>query len=410
MSMPGSTPEVALRRHPINSAFRIPHSAFQHIPHSTVRIPHLPSMRRVLIISHVYINPANRGKLRALAARGLDVTVGVPERWKEAGLGRTLEVRWERQNGVEVFPIEMRRYRKPAAARFARRALVSLLRDKRPDVVQVEEDATSHVGPQVVRAARRLRLSVVLFSRENVDVPLPVLVRWRRRRTLRRLKGAIAASEGAAALVRRTVPDLALSVIPQLGVQVPTNPEHSHHEGLAIGCVGRLVREKGFDTLLQALAEIRGQRWHLTVVGDGPDRERLEQLASALRLAARVRWVGALPPEEIPKIWAELDVLVQPSRGLPDWAEVSAHVVGEAMAHEVAVVGSDAGATPEAIGNAGIIVPPDDAPALASALKRLVASEVRHSFAQAGRARAMQLFSDDAVAVRTLAFWEEILR
>src|SRR6266705_320521 len=130
------------------------------MPHSTVRTPHLPSMRRVLIISHVYINPANRGKLRALAARGLDVTVGVPERWKEAGLGRTLEVRWERQNGVEV--------------------------------VQVEEDATSHVGPQVVRAARRLRLSVVLFSRENVDLPLSVLVRWRRRRTLRRLKGAIA--------------------------------------------------------------------------------------------------------------------------------------------------------------------------------------------------------------------------
>ena len=367
-------------------------------------------MRRVLIISHVYINPANRGKLRALAARGLDVTVGVPERWKEAGLGRTLEVRWERQNGVEVFPIEMRRYRNPAAARFARRALVSLLRDKRPDGVQVEEGPTSHVGPQVVRAARKLRLSVVLFSRENVDLPLPVLVRWRRRRTLRRLKGAIAASEGAAALMRRAVPDLALSVIPQLGVQVPTNPEHSHHEGLAIGCIGRLVPEKGLDTLLQALAEIRGQRWHLTVVGDGPDRERLELLASALRLAARVRWVGALPPEEIPKIWAELDVLVQPSRGLPDWAEVSAHVVGEAMAHEVAVVGSDAGATPEVIGNAGIIVPPDDAPALASALKRLVASEVRHSFAQAGRARAMQLFSDDAVAVRTLAFWEEILR
>src|SRR5207247_4391854 len=95
----GSNPEVALRRHPINSALRTPHSAFQHIPHSALRVPHLPPMRRVLIISHVYINPANLGKLRALAARGLDVTVGVPERWKEAGLGRTLEVRWERQTG-----------------------------------------------------------------------------------------------------------------------------------------------------------------------------------------------------------------------------------------------------------------------------------------------------------------------
>src|SRR2546425_3815496 len=61
---------------------------------------------RVLVISHTYTTPANRGKLRALAARGLDVTVGVPQRWREEGvLGRTLEVAWERQNGVEVFPV-----------------------------------------------------------------------------------------------------------------------------------------------------------------------------------------------------------------------------------------------------------------------------------------------------------------
>src|SRR2546426_6536098 len=57
----------------------------------------------------------------------------------------------------------------------------------------------------------------------------------------RRLRGAIAGSEGAAALVREVVPGLRVGVIPQLGVHVPTEPEHAHHEGLAIGCVGRLV-------------------------------------------------------------------------------------------------------------------------------------------------------------------------
>src|SRR5438034_3298739 len=93
-------------------------------------------------------------------------------------------------------------------------------------------------------------------------------------------------------------------------------------------------------------------RWHLTVVGDGPDRERLERLASDLRLAARVRWSGALPPEEVPKLWPELDVLVLPARGLPTWAEPAAHVVAEAMAHEVTVVGTSGGATPEVIGDA----------------------------------------------------------
>src|SRR6266853_443949 len=250
-------------------------------------------MHRVLVISHTYIPPSNRGKLRALAARGLEVTVGVPQRWRDPILGSTREVAWERQNGVEVFPLPAR--------------------------------------------------------------------------------------------------------------------HHGDAATLAIGCVGRLVTEKGVDTLLQALAENRAHRWHLTVVGDGPDRERLERLASDLRLAARVRWAGALPPEEVPKLWPELDVLVLPARGLPTWAEPAAHVVAEAMAHEVTVVGTSGGATPEVIGDAGVVVPGDDPLALSAALRRLAAADQRRPLAQAGRARAMRLFSDDAVAERTLAFWEELL-
>src|SRR5438270_11786154 len=100
-----------------------------------------------------------------------------------------------------------------------------------------------------------------------------------------------------------------------------------HHEGLAIGCVGRLVPEKGFDTLLQALAENRSHRWHLTVVGDGPDGERLERLASDLRLAARICWAGALPLEDVREVWPELDVLGPPVGPLPSGAEPAAHAV-----------------------------------------------------------------------------------
>src|SRR5437879_10176045 len=313
-------------------------------------------MRRILIISHVYIPPANRGKLRALAARGLDVTVGVPHRWRETVLGRTTEAAWERTNGVEVFPIPARRHGDPATLTFATRALDALVRDKRPDLIQIEEEATVPAARQAVGAARRLALPAVLLTHQNVSVALPMLMRWRRTRTLRRLRGAIAGSEGAAALMRGVVPGLKVAVIPQLGVHVPPDPEHAHHEGLAIGCVGPLVPEKGIDNWLRAPAENRAHRWHLTVVGDGPDRERLERLASDLRLAARVRWSGALPPEEVPKLWPELDVLVLPARGLQTWAEPAAHVVAAAMAHGVTVVGTSAGAAHGVIGAAVVVV------------------------------------------------------
>ncbi len=366
-------------------------------------------MHRVLIISQSYVTPTTRGKLRALAARDLDVTVGVPQRWREIALDRTVEVPWERQGSMEVFPITARRYRDPATLRYGRRSLISLLRDKRPDLLQVEEEPTSPAAQQVVRAASRLAIPVVLFTCQNVDHAAPVLARWRRQRMLRRLRGAIAGSEGAAALIRGAVPNLPVAIIPQFGVPVPPEPAHALHEGLAIGYVGRLVPEKGLDTLLQALAETRSERWHLTVIGDGPDRERLERLSTELRLAARIRWSGTLPPEALPKIWPELDVLVLPSHALATWAEPSAHVVAEAMAHEVAVVGTNAGATPEMIGDAGIVVPAGDPGTLAAALRRLAADAVRRVFAHAGRARAMQLFSDDAIAARTIAFWRTVL-
>src|SRR5437763_14970430 len=95
-------------------------------------------MHRVLIISHTYIPPSNRGKLRALAARGLEVTVGVPQRWRDLVLGRTLEIAWERQNGVAVFPLPARHAGDTAAMQISGRALYAPVRDKRPDTALEE--------------------------------------------------------------------------------------------------------------------------------------------------------------------------------------------------------------------------------------------------------------------------------
>src|SRR2546426_12547873 len=120
---------------------------------------------RVLVISHTYTTPANRGKLRALAARGLDVTVGVPQRWREEGvLGRTLEVAWERQNGVEVFPVPVRHPGSPDVLRFGGRAPLSLLRDKRPDPIPGGAEAPPRAPRPGGRVPRHPRRPAALLS------------------------------------------------------------------------------------------------------------------------------------------------------------------------------------------------------------------------------------------------------
>lgn len=366
-------------------------------------------MRRALIVSHAYVDPASRGKLRALAGRDVDLTVGVPQRWIEPSLGRPVETAWERKSGFEIFPVPTKDPGDPERARFGRRALVALLRDKRPDVIQIEEEPTTFLTRQVMAAARKLHIPVVVHTWDRGERDLPLSVRWRRRRTLRRLAGAAAENEAVAAFVRKEAPALAVQVVPRLGTHVPHAPEHIPHEGLAVGFVGRLVPEKGIDTLLQALAELRAEEWHLVVVGDGPDRERLEQLASELRLAARIHWRGALPPEQLPRVWAELDVLVAPARATATRTEHAGHLVVEAMAHEVAVLAASTGILPEVLGDTGIVIPAGDSAALARALRRLQSAAERRSLAQAGRARAMKYYSEDAVAERTLEFWRALV-
>src|SRR2546428_560257 len=113
-------------------------------------------MRRILVVSSTYVDPANRGKLRALAARDLDVTVGVPQRWREAGLGRALEAGWGRQGGGRAFPIPATGSRQAHRLRYPGPAPAALLRDKRPRLGPAEEEPGARVPLPAGRRGRPL--------------------------------------------------------------------------------------------------------------------------------------------------------------------------------------------------------------------------------------------------------------
>ena len=116
--------------------------------------------------------------------------------------------------------------------------------------------------------------------------------------------------------------------------------------------VGRLIECKGLDVLLRALqavrSDVRGAT--LSVIGDGEQREALERLAGELGLAAAVRFEGALPHEAVADRLRAADVLVMPSRAMPDGqAEGSPVVTKEAQAIGLPVVATDVGGVPETI-------------------------------------------------------------
>jgi glycosyltransferase involved in cell wall biosynthesis len=182
------------------------------------------------------------------------------------------------------------------------------------------------------------------------------------------------------------------------------DPERRRGEHLEVVMVGRMVRDKGADVLLAALARMRRRDVSLTVVGSqGFDsRAPLSAYEQSLRaqaasLPGQVRFVPFVPRHALAELLRTADVLVVPSR----WPEPLGLTVLEGMATGLAVVASEVGGIPEALGPAGVLVPPGDADALAAVLESLADDESARASLGA-RARSHALAHDWTWAARQL--------
>jgi glycosyltransferase involved in cell wall biosynthesis len=206
-------------------------------------------------------------------------------------------------------------------------------------------------------------------------------------------------------------------VIPQFGVD-PDHfmpPSDGHRDtaldsSFRIGYVGgRLVEEKGVDVLLRAVAKLNGD-WELRVLGSGPAKSQLQALARELGIAARVHFDAPRPSVEMPTYFGQLDTLVLPSRTRPNWKEQFGRVLIEAMACEVAVIGSTCGEIPNVIGDAGLVFPEGDADALGVHLAALRDNPaVRAELGKRGRTRVLAQFTQARVAEETYAIYRQVL-
>lgn len=157
----------------------------------------------------------------------------------------------------------------------------------------------------------------------------------------------------------------------------PSRYSFSDHAGQELLFVGRLAAVKGVPVLLEALHDLP-EGWHLTVIGDGPDRASLEDQAKGLP----VDFVGYKSQSEVAEALARTDVFV-----LPSFAEGVPVVLMEAMASGVPVVTTQIAGVPELVRDgAGRLVPPGDVAALAEALQNVLSDpENRKAMGRQGR-------------------------
>lgn len=354
---------------------------------------------RTVIVSHLYLDPGQRGKLHALAGLDCAIVAAVP-----GGLAGT-------DGRVRIAPVPASGDSDaPESLRWSSRAFRKLFSDFRPDLVQIEEEPYTQAAASATAQARRLGIPTVLFSWESLPRSVSLLERIRSGKVFRGAGGVIGGNTMATALLHAAAPDLPAITLPQSGIAAPVSPDRPARaeRSLAIGFVGRLVPERGVDQLLRACAMVMGS-WTLQVVGTGPEQEALEALSQRLGLASRVFWLGALGRSDTDRLWPELDCLVVPSRTTDTWVERFSPVLVQAMAHGVTPVVTHEGVLPETVANAGLVV--RDTEEMGVALQTLLADPDHcRALGREARRRILAEYPDPVIAERTVAFWREVKR
>ena len=171
--------------------------------------------------------------------------------------------------------------------------------------------------------------------------------------------------------------------------------------------VGRLIYYKGFEYLIRAMAQIDAT---LLLVGDGPLRHSLQNVAREAGVASRIEFLGEMQPREIVPYYHAADLFVLPSIAR---SEAFGIVQLEAMACGKPIVNTNlASGVPFASrdGFTGITVEPGSADALAVAINRLLADpKIRSAYGEAARRRVRSEFTIDVMVQRTRDLYEAVL-
>jgi glycosyltransferase involved in cell wall biosynthesis len=237
------------------------------------------------------------------------------------------------------------------------------------------------------------------------------------RLVLRRFSCVVAVSQGVAQILRESgirrfrlfrIPN-GIDVAPFELARQTLETDAQETRSLVVGMVGRLVKEKGCEYFLRAAADVlpRFPGARFILVGDGPERASLEQLARELklRIGQNIEFWGHR--DDMPSVYACLDICV-----LPSFAEGMPMTVLEAMAGGKPVIATRVGEIPQLVnpGVDGLLVSPGDVDELSAAIIRLMGdTNLRRRMGANGQQKARKSFSADGMARSYSALYHQIL-
>ena len=358
-----------------------------------------PDACRVLRVYHSSVVREYRERDRLLrSAHGYDLHLVSPPAWSEGGLRVTSAP----DDAVPMHVVPTRGREHPILFWYATRQFRRVLREVRPDIVDLHEEPYSLSVAAALHAVEREApdAKVCVYTAQNIYKRYPPPFRQLEHRALNRATAAYPCSSGAADVLRSKGFRGQIHVLP-LGVSLQRrSPRAFKADGLRVGFLGRLESYKGGDFAIRAFAAAATDLdATLEVVGAGSEREALATRAAELGVADRVVFMGAVPQDDALARLATYDAVLVPSVQTRSWKEQFGRIPAQAMEAGSPVIAFDSGSLREVVADAGELVPEGDLDALSGRL-RAVLSDPRHraDLSKRGRERAGGLFSWERVA------------
>ncbi|MGK7940975.1 MAG: hormogonium polysaccharide biosynthesis glycosyltransferase HpsO [Crocosphaera sp.] len=388
---------------------------------------------RILVVSHTYIVDLNREKFRTLAQLKPDiqVTIVVPKTWKPGGVqNKIVETQPFIDGNFQVVPISNFSQNNQGLLTFGF-DIIKLLKEFQPQIIQVEQGVKSFAYAQLIMLNKWLNLGAknIFFTWWNLPYKSKFPVSYLEKYNINHTDGLVAGNQDAADILREHGYKKAVSVMPQLGVDEglfspKCQPDLAKkikvkNDDFVIGFVGRFVLEKGILTLLTAVKNLSQKPWKLLLLGRGELKKTIIENAQDLGIADQLIIVESVEHNQVPQYINLMNVLVLPSETTYQfktltavgWKEQFGHVLIEAMACKVPVIGSNSGEIPNVIEEAGLIFPEGDALALKNCLTQVMLDKnLAEQLAEKGYQRVLNYYTNKALAQKSLGFYESLVQ
>ena len=387
---------------------------------------------KIIVASHTYIVDLNREKFRALARLqpNIEVTIVVPKRWRPGGVqNKIIESQYLDEGNFKVVPIYNFSQNNQGLLTFGW-DLVSLLKTFKPDIIQVEQGSKALTYSQFITLNNLLGLKAknIFFTWWNLPYDLKFPVSLLEGYNLKYTDGIVVGNQDGKDILRQKGYNKPIEVMPQLGIdeqlfKPEPQPELKAELGIkpdefVVGFVGRFVEEKGLITLAKALSGLKEYPWKWVLLGRGELRSQLLEIAEKFGFQDRLILIESVPHDQVQRYINLMNTLVLPSETTykfktltaAGWKEQFGHVLIEAMACQVPVIGSDSGEIPHVIADTGLIFPEGNDQALQNSLKQLMTNpELAKQLGEKGYQRAMTQYTNRALAQELLIFYQQLL-